>query len=103
MWSLETNSETLYWPFVISEVGEVAHLSEPYWSTMSLRTGADIQRLAVHLKNGDGACSLTWKVLASGAERPSPLRKAGILAASLTGSRLAEVGAPAVVPSKKGS
>src|SRR2546430_13139330 len=98
MWSLETSSETLYWPFVISEVAEVAHLSEPYWSTTSLRTGADIHRLAIHLKKGVGACSLTTKVLASGAERPRPARKAGILAASLTASRLEESAAPAMVP-----
>src|SRR5437763_13162106 len=100
MWSFETSSDTLYWPFVISEVGEVDHLSEPYWSTTSLRTGADIQRLAIHLKKGDGACSLTTKVLASGAESPSPLRKAGILAASLTASRLPQCAAPAIVASK---
>jgi len=55
---------------------------------MSWRTGAPIHSVAIHLKYGVGCWSLTMKVSAEGALRPRPATNAGILAASVLGSRL---------------
>src|SRR5207302_6313612 len=93
MWSCGTSSDIMNGPFETSDLtadGSTApHLSDPYLSMTSLRTGAATSSEAIHLKYGAGCWSVTTNVLSSGALRPRPSRKAGILAASFLGSRLA--------------